>query len=156
MLFALYFKTPCSVLTSLLAAVTFLIWSRQQNLDKFNSNWEKCHFWKFLILYNIFQQLPRSSSNQAKQLLLAILQADILELWNLICGHFTGLALFGLPHKFHFSNLLWVFTFPFYWLLMIILVIFVVYVTEINGCECRLMRNYFSVIYYPVGRSWLT
>ena len=108
------------------------------------------------MLYNNLQQLPKSSSNQAKQFLLATLQADILELWNLICGHFTGLALFGLPHKLHFSNLLWVFTMLLYGLLMIILIIFVVYVTEINGCECRLMRNYFSVIYYPVGRSWLT
>ena len=156
MLYALYFKTPCSVSTSLLAAVIFLIWSRQENLDKFNSNWEKCHFWNFLMLYNIFQQLLRSSSNQAKQLSLAIVQADILELWNLICDHFTGLALFGLPHKLPFSNLLWVFTMRLYGLLMIILVIFVVYVTKINGCECRLMRNYFSEKYYPVGRSWLT
>ena len=110
MLYTLYFKTPRSVLTSSLAAVTFLIWSRQENLDKLNSSWEKCHFWKFLILYKIFQQLPRSSGNQAKQLSLAIIQADILELCNLICGHFTGLALFGLPHKLQFSNLLWVFT----------------------------------------------
>ena len=156
MLCAFYFKSPRSVLTSSLAAVTFLIWSRQENLDKFNSNWEKCHFWKFLILYNIFQQLPRSSGNQAKQLSQSILQADILKLCNVVCGHFTGLALFGLPHKLHFSNLLWVFTMLFYGLLMIILVIFVVYATEINGCECWLMRNYFSVIYYPVGRSWLT
>ena len=156
MLYALYFKTSCRVSTSSLAAVTFLIWSRQENLDKFNSNWEKCHFWKFLILYNIFQQQPRSSSNHAKQLPLVILQADILELWKLLCGHFIGLALFGLPHKLHFSNLLWVFTMLLYGLLMIILVIFVVYVTEINGSELRLLRNYFSVIYYPVGRSWLT
>ena len=108
------------------------------------------------MLYNFFQQLLRKSSNQAKQLSLAILQADILELWNLICDHFAGQTLFGLPHKLHFSNLLWVFTMLLYGLLMIILEIFVVDVTEINGFELRLLRNYFSVIYYPVGRSWLT
>ena len=145
MLSAIYFKTSCSVLTSSLAAVTFVIWSTQENLDKFNSNWEKCHFWKFLILYNIFQQLPRSSSNHAKHLSLVIKQADILELWHLICGHFTGLALFGLPHKLHFSNLLWDFTIILYGLLLIILIIFVVYVTKMIGCECRIMRNYFRV-----------
>ena len=145
MLSAIYFKTCCSVLTSSLAAVTFVICSRQENLDKFNSNWEKFHFWKYLILYNIFQQLPRSSGNQAKQLSLAIIQADILELCNLICGHFTGLALFGLPHKFQFSNLLWVFTMLLYGLLLIIFIIFVVDTTRKNDCECLIMRNYFRV-----------
>ena len=109
-----------------------------------------------LSFYNIFQQLPRSSGNQAKQFSLAILQADILELCNIICGHFTGLALIGLPHKLHFNNLLWVFTMLLYGLLQIILGIFVVYVTKKNGCECRLTPNYFRVIFYPVGRSWLT
>ena len=108
MLYALYFKTPRNVPTTSLAAVTILMLTSQEKLDKFNSNWEKCQFWKFLMLYNIFQQLPKSSSNQTKQLSLAILQADILEFWKVICGHFTGLALFGLPHKLHFSNLLWV------------------------------------------------
>ena len=128
----------------------------RKNWTNFYSIWEKFHFWKFLILYNNFQQRLRSSRNHAKQLSLVTLQADILKLWNLVCGHFTELALFGLPHKLHFSNLLWDITMLLYGLLLIILIIFVVYTTRKNGRECLIMRNYFRVIYYPVGRSWLT
>ena len=78
---------------------------------------------KFPYTLQYFSTAAKKFQQQAKHFSLIIIQADILEFWNLISGHFTGLALFGLPHKLHFSNLVLVLTMLLYGLLMIILVI---------------------------------